>query len=101
MRRTESVAAVRIIITCDRCGNTGKIRKCLGCGDDICRGCGVFWDTDPWNQMGNGDYPDFVCNRCNDKSKDLAEEAKEANSAHDNRIDGLITEWKRRCKEQQ
>lgn len=98
MRRTETITTTRTITGCDLCGEEGgKIRKCLGCGRDTCAACGKFWYADPWTQTDHGDYPDFVCNPCNDQSVDLVEDAKEVNRTYEYAITALEKEWVQRC----
>lgn len=101
MKHTETVTTTRTVITCDMCGDGGKIRRCIGCGRDICEGCGDFWYTDPWTQTDNGDYPNFVCNPCNEQSLDLVESARKVNSDYEQAITSLEGEWTQRCKTNQ
>lgn len=99
MKRIQTATVTRTIVGCDLCGEEGgKIRKCQGCGRDICAACGKFWYADPWTQTDSGDYPGFVCHPCNEMSLDLVEDAKKVNRTCEYAIASLESEWLKRCE---
>ena len=84
---------------CDVCKkNTGRCyRQCEGCRKDLCNSCIVWWETDPWTEADNGDYPDTVCKECDDKSKPIVEQVEKISYEAFEKIGQLKQDWERLC----
>ena len=52
---------------CDFCGSQEyRVISCFGCGRDVCKRCATILGYDPWTNETTGDYPPYVCARCNE-----------------------------------
>lgn len=94
---TETVQ--KTITLCDVCGAEAKsfyhrVKPCQMCGKDVCANCAII--TDHWClSLGEfmGDYPDYYCEECWDKGKDMRTGILEARESEEK----LWEEWKALC----
>jgi hypothetical protein len=100
MLHKETVTSEIVYKTCDFCGTReGWPSRCLGCGKDVCRTCGVLWYDDPFTNEHFGDSYKTVCCSCDSLTTGFTPQTLAIQAKAEADMDTIVKAWQLECRQ--